>query len=123
MNQVAKGRKQRLIEFMGGKCAKCGYDRCVNALQFHRLMGEGIKISSNLTKYSEATLLNEAKMCVLLCSNCRYELLSGQFYIQGIDPRTPPSQRILRFIMDAEVIEVRQIPDRIIPTPERIVDV
>jgi hypothetical protein len=32
--------KDRAVEYKGGKCADCGYDRCVAALQFHHPNGD-----------------------------------------------------------------------------------
>ena len=29
--------KRKLVEYKGGKCEICGYDRCINALEFHHL--------------------------------------------------------------------------------------
>ena len=29
--------KELLVEYKGGKCQICGYDRCTNALEFHHL--------------------------------------------------------------------------------------
>ena len=41
-NAVSKQRKfvrLRAIEYKGGKCAKCGYDKCTDALDFHHENG------------------------------------------------------------------------------------
>lgn len=58
----------------GGKCEKCGYDKCQRALEFHHL-DPNVKdfgISSILTK-SFASLVEESDKCILLCSNCHAE--------------------------------------------------
>lgn len=66
--------KKMLIEYKGGKCQHCGYDKCMRALEFHHLNPEekDFHLSKNLSK-SIASLKSEADKCVLLCSNCHAE--------------------------------------------------
>ena len=66
--------KKMLIEYKGGKCQHCGYDKCMRALEFHHLNPEekNFHLSKNLSK-SIASLKSEADKCVLLCSNCHAE--------------------------------------------------
>ena len=63
-----------LIERAGGKCAICGYDRCIRALEFHHTNPDekDFGISRTLTKNIN-TLKEEADKCILLCSNCHAE--------------------------------------------------
>ena len=72
----AKNRKQRLVDFFGGKCRCCGYDTCLAALEFHHKNPEnkefGLYGSQLLSKWR--ILLKEAKKCDLLCANCHREL-------------------------------------------------
>jgi 5-methylcytosine-specific restriction endonuclease McrA len=60
----------------GGKCTICGYDKCLGALHFHHLNPkEKINTVSNLFNYKgKHAAHEEAKKCVLLCSNCHNEL-------------------------------------------------
>lgn len=58
-----------------GKCEKCGYNRCVEVLDYHHIdpltkVGE---VSDLVTKYNIQSALEEIKKCVLLCSNCHRE--------------------------------------------------
>lgn len=32
-----KRTKEKLIEYKGGKCQVCGYNKCASALEFHHL--------------------------------------------------------------------------------------
>lgn len=66
--------KKMLIEYKGGKCQHCGYDKCMRALEFHHLNPEekDFHLSKNLSK-SIASLKSEADKCILLCSNCHAE--------------------------------------------------
>jgi hypothetical protein len=36
-NENRRRTKKRAIEYKGGKCQRCGYNRCVEALDFHHL--------------------------------------------------------------------------------------
>lgn len=79
---VAKRRKkikQLAVRYKGGKCILCGYNKCIDALQFHHkdeknkkfgLSQDGITRSWNRTK-------KELDKCVLLCANCHREIHSG----------------------------------------------
>ena len=71
--------KSALVAEAGGRCRICGYDRHVAALHFHHV-DPGLKrmaVSAGGIAYSIDTLREEAKKCVLLCSNCHAELESG----------------------------------------------
>jgi len=67
--------KQMAIEYKGGCCANCGYNKSARALQFHHvdpnekdfgLGKDGITRSWKIVK-------SEIDKCVLLCSNCHAE--------------------------------------------------
>lgn len=66
------------IDYKGGKCEKCGYNKCIAALEFHHLdpatknFGIG---SAGYTRSWEA-VKNELDKCILVCSNCHRELHS-----------------------------------------------
>ena len=66
--------KALAIKYKGGKCSKCGYDRCLAALEFHH-----IDPSTKDKDYfnSRGGLTNSFKSeldkCVLLCANCHRE--------------------------------------------------
>ena len=67
--------KQELIQYKGGKCEICGYDKCSAALDFHHLEPSekdfGISSSSVL---SFDRLKKEVDKCILVCANCHREL-------------------------------------------------
>lgn len=68
-------RKQRAIEMLGGACSKCGYNKCIAALEFHHT-DPSTKTSAikELAMMSWVKIANEAKKCVLLCANCHREV-------------------------------------------------
>lgn len=71
--------KQWCVDYKGGKCCKCGYDKCLGALDFHHLDPSEKKFNigelSNkaFTKNFEQ-IKAELDKCELVCSNCHREL-------------------------------------------------
>lgn len=74
---VIKRRRQNkllLVEYKGGKCERCGYDKCIDALEFHHL-DPSTKESKNLgTTAAIAKQKAEADKCILVCANCHREI-------------------------------------------------
>jgi hypothetical protein len=71
----SRERKLKCIEYLGGKCEVCGYDKCVNVLSFHHVNpdAKSFPISGNYTR-KWSILMAELDKCRLLCSNCHGEL-------------------------------------------------
>lgn len=67
--------KKKAVELMGGKCIRCGYSKCLAALEFHHTNPE------NKEKIRTGRLASrcwdrywiEISKCVLLCANCHRE--------------------------------------------------
>lgn len=79
-NQRARQLKQDLVDSLGGCCIKCGYNNCLNALDFHHKSGKKeANISLLISQGSKTRAIEEAKKCVVLCSNCHREFHSGLF--------------------------------------------
>ena len=70
--------KERAIYVMGNKCACCGYNKCIQALEFHHLNPEekDFSFGSN-TNRSWADTRNELQKCILVCANCHREIHYG----------------------------------------------
>lgn len=66
--------KVRAIEYKGGSCQKCGYNKCKAALVFHHLSQKekDFTISSNHC-LSWERIAKELDKCILLCLNCHAE--------------------------------------------------
>lgn len=66
--------KRKLVEYHGGKCVRCGYDKFYGALTFHHRdpNEKEFKISTaNILGWDK--LLAESEKCDLLCLNCHAE--------------------------------------------------
>lgn len=68
--------KTKAIEYMGGACKKCGYNRCRGSLVFHHIdpTQKDFAISSKGYTRSWEKVKNELDKCVLLCANCHGEV-------------------------------------------------
>lgn len=75
--------KNALIVYKGGKCERCGYNKCTRALEFHHLNPEekDFGVSNCITKSFE-TLKKEVDKCILLCANCHAEV-HDELFNQG----------------------------------------
>lgn len=71
--------KLMLVEYKGGKCIVCGYDRYVGAFDLHHT-GDSPKsfgLSMDGITRSWEKVKAEADKCVLLCANCHREIHGG----------------------------------------------
>jgi len=78
-NVLAKQRllKKQCIEYKGGHCEKCGYNKCISALEFHHIdPSQKEFIISTLQRYSFEHMKKELDKCILVCSNCHREIHS-----------------------------------------------
>lgn len=75
---VKKHRKKKMlkaIEYLGGKCSICGYNKCIEAYDFHHIdrRNKEADISDILCR-AWRYVKKELNKCILLCSNCHREL-------------------------------------------------
>lgn len=81
MNMNKEGRrtaKEQSVEYKGGECQICGYNKCINALEFHHVdPAEKDHITFN-KRWSFEKLKSELDKCVLLCANCHREIHAGE---------------------------------------------
>ena len=71
--------KEILVAEAGGRCAACGYDRYLGALQFHHVdpATKSFSVAQMGLTRSLARTREEARKCVLLCANCHAEIEAG----------------------------------------------
>ncbi len=68
--------RQMAVEYKGGKCEVCGYDRCIEALEFHHndVSKKDFGISEKGYTKSWKQVMQELDKCILICANCHREL-------------------------------------------------
>jgi transposase len=71
--------KAVLVAEAGGRCAVCGYDRYLGALQFHHVDREDKEFNLALRGVARSLERCRAEMgkCILLCANCHAEVEGG----------------------------------------------
>jgi predicted HNH restriction endonuclease len=79
---VAKRRrkiKTLAIEYKGGRCQVCGYDKCEGALELHHLDQSKKDFGIGDKGYTRAWSKVQAELdkCILLCANCHREIGAG----------------------------------------------
>lgn len=70
--------KLQAIEYKGGKCVYCGYNRCAAGLDFHHL--DPSKKEYNIGSFRTFSLdlaKKELNKCELVCRNCHAEIHAG----------------------------------------------
>ena len=81
--RIERGRKfkQKCVDYKGGECERCGYNKSNCALDFHHKdpnekdFGIG---KQRRTKFDEK-IMAELDKCMLLCANCHREKHAGLF--------------------------------------------
>ena len=82
IDKVRKRRKltkKIAVAYKGSRCFICGYQECVDALEFHHLGNKEKDFGISKSGYTRriTNVLKEADKCVLLCSNCHREVHAG----------------------------------------------
>ncbi|MFA5270914.1 MAG: hypothetical protein WC412_01065 [Candidatus Omnitrophota bacterium] len=68
--------KAMAVEYKGGKCEKCGYSRCIDALEFHHCNSNEKDFSISKKGYTRSwqKVKEEIDKCMLVCANCHREI-------------------------------------------------
>lgn len=73
--------KQSYVDYKGGKCEKCGYSKCIAALDFHHEDPTKKEMAISVFRWKPLDKVkSELDKCKLLCSNCHREL----HYLKGM---------------------------------------
>jgi len=74
--------KKKSVEYKGGKCEICGYDKCIDALEFHHKDPKEKEFTlSKIMSYAWSRIKKELDKCVLVCSNCHREIHSKEKHL------------------------------------------
>lgn len=75
----------KIKETRGGKCVRCGYDKCLKALEFHHIdpTKKDFTISNDHFKLLDA--IEESKKCILICSNCHKEFHDNLWNLEELN--------------------------------------
>lgn len=71
--------KEMAVEYKGGKCIYCKYNKYIGALEFHHLDPNEKDFSLSDKGYCRSweIVKKELDKCVLVCSNCHKEIHAG----------------------------------------------
>lgn len=88
-------KKLKCVEYKGGKCCICDYNKYIGALEFHHLdpSKKDFDIGS-MQRNSFKRVEPELKKCILVCSNCHREIHAGLIIIPPrTDSEHPPKKQ------------------------------
>jgi len=84
-NKKRRGMKQKCIDYKGGKCIICSYNKCNSALVFHHLKEDKKSFGINYAmSFGWKKLKKELDKCILLCNRCHSEIHNGMTAIPTI---------------------------------------
>jgi predicted HNH restriction endonuclease len=65
-----------MVEYKGGSCVKCGYKKCIGALEFHHIdpSKKDFTLSHLKSSKFDDKIKNELDKCILVCANCHREI-------------------------------------------------
>ena len=71
-------RRTEILNYKGGKCKKCGYNKCIQVLELHHKIPKNKEFTINnvLTSknYNFNKIKKELNKCDILCSICHREI-------------------------------------------------
>lgn len=72
-----QNNKKRAVDYKGGKCGRCGYDKCIDALEFHHIdPTQKDKNFGNIKIRRWEDQKKELDKCICVCANCHREIHS-----------------------------------------------
>lgn len=91
--RAQRRKKQQAVDYLGGKCIRCGYNKCLAALEFHHPdpKVKEQKLTYIVCRWSWERVLPELTKCVLVCSNCHREIHYGTVPVEGLRRHATPT--------------------------------
>lgn len=86
---VSRANSKRGHTYWNIKCQTCGYDKCIEAMQFHHKNPDEKDFNiSGLREYTVESIqkyYDEVDKCILTCANCHFEIHAGLIDIDNIN--------------------------------------
>ena len=88
--KAVQRRRERVrlmaVNYKGGCCQVCGYDRCIEALEFHHLDPTQKDFGISYKGYTRSweKVKEEADKCIRLCANCHREAHAGMLQLPQV---------------------------------------
>lgn len=72
----ARRFKVKCVEYKGGKCVECGYNKYLGALDFHHLdpSKKDFRLAAVKSHAFNDMIKKELDKCILVCANCHREI-------------------------------------------------
>ncbi len=84
-NKSNRKKKFLLVQYKGGRCEVCGYNRCMAALDFHHIEPTQKDPDwKKMRKWALERIKKEIDQCSLVCRNCHSEIHYGNNLEQGV---------------------------------------
>jgi hypothetical protein len=88
--KAVQKRRERVrlmaVSYKGGRCQVCGYDRCIEALEFHHLDPSQKDFGISYKGYTRSwdKVKEGVGRCILLCANCHRETHAGKLQLPQV---------------------------------------
>ena len=81
---IRKYLKRWGLEYKDKSCSICGYNKCIQALEFHHLNGKekDFTISNHSDRMDWPIIKKELDKCIVLCANCHREIHGDEFEME-----------------------------------------
>jgi len=85
--------KKNVLDGFDNKCAICGYNKCVAALEFHHINPDEKEFSfSSFQSLKWEKIVSEMQKCICVCANCHREIHAGMIELSESVTRFDPDK-------------------------------